>query len=74
VRKTFFANNALYAPTYLFLDEEKKAYYGGGNIRDKGGFQIPLGFLGHHADRELLYRMTCEIVQAKFLEALGRKA
>jgi nanoRNase/pAp phosphatase (c-di-AMP/oligoRNAs hydrolase) len=55
------------------LDEEKKAYYGGGNIRDKGGFQIPLGFLGHHADRELLYRMTCEIVQEKFLEALGRK-
>jgi len=56
------------------LDEEKKAYYGGGNIRDKGGFQIPLGFLGHHADRELLYRMTCEIVQEKFLEAIGRKA
>jgi nanoRNase/pAp phosphatase (c-di-AMP/oligoRNAs hydrolase) len=56
------------------LDEEKKAYYGGGNIRDKGGFQIPLGFLGHHEDRELLYRMTCEIVQEKFLEAIGRKA
>jgi nanoRNase/pAp phosphatase (c-di-AMP/oligoRNAs hydrolase) len=56
------------------LDDEKKAYYGGGNIRDKGGFQIPLGFLGHHADRELLYRMTCEIVQEKFLEAIGRKA
>jgi len=56
------------------LDDEKKAYYGGGNIRDKGGFQIPLGFLGHYADRELLYRMTCEIVQEKFLEALGRKA
>jgi nanoRNase/pAp phosphatase (c-di-AMP/oligoRNAs hydrolase) len=55
------------------LDEEKKAYYGGGNIRDKGGFQIPLGFLGHHADRELLYRMTCEIIQEKFLEAIGRK-
>jgi nanoRNase/pAp phosphatase (c-di-AMP/oligoRNAs hydrolase) len=56
------------------LDEEKKAYYGGGNIRDKGGFQIPLGFLGHYTDRELLYRMTCEIVQEKFLEAIGRKA
>jgi TRIAD3 protein (E3 ubiquitin-protein ligase RNF216) len=24
VRKTFFANNALYSPTYLFLTEEKK--------------------------------------------------
>jgi nanoRNase/pAp phosphatase (c-di-AMP/oligoRNAs hydrolase) len=56
------------------LDEEKKAYYGGGNIRDMGGFQIPLGFLGQYADRELLYRITCEIVQEKFLEAIGRKA
>lgn len=24
MRKTFFTNNALYAPTHLFLDEEKK--------------------------------------------------
>jgi nanoRNase/pAp phosphatase (c-di-AMP/oligoRNAs hydrolase) len=55
------------------FDEEKQAYYGGGNIRDKGGFQIPLGFLGQHADRELLYRMTCEIVQEKFLQAIGRE-
>jgi nanoRNase/pAp phosphatase (c-di-AMP/oligoRNAs hydrolase) len=55
------------------FDEEKQAYYGGGNIRDKGGFQIPLGFLGQHADRELLYRMTCEIVQEKFLRAIGRE-
>jgi nanoRNase/pAp phosphatase (c-di-AMP/oligoRNAs hydrolase) len=54
------------------LDAEKRAYYGGGNIRDKGGFQIPLGFLGQYADRELLYRMTCESVQEKFLEAIGR--
>jgi hypothetical protein len=55
------------------IDEQKKTYYGGGNIRDKGGFQIPLGFLGQHTDRELLSRMTCEIVQEKFLEAIGRK-
>lgn len=55
------------------FDEEKQAYYGGGNIRDKGGFQIPLGFLGQHVDRELLYRMTCEVVQEKFLQAIGRK-
>ncbi len=55
------------------FDEEKHAYYGGGNIKDKGGFQIPLGFLGQHPDRELLYRMTCEIVQEKFLQAIGRK-
>ena len=55
------------------VDEEKQSYYGGGNIKDKGGFQIPLGFLGHHPDRELLYRMTCELVQEKFLDAIGRK-
>jgi len=55
------------------FDEEKQTYYGGGNIKDKGGFQIPLGFLGHHADRELLYRLTCEVIQEKFLQAIGRK-
>lgn len=55
------------------LDEEKQSYYGGGNIKDKGGFQIPLGFLGQHPDRELLYRMTCELIQEKFLDAIGRK-
>lgn len=55
------------------FDEEKQTYYGGGNIKDKGGFQIPLGFLGQHADRELLYRLTCEVIQEKFLQAIGRK-
>lgn len=55
------------------LDEEKQSYYGGGNIKDKGGFQIPLGFLSQHPDRDLLYRLTCELVQEKFLEGIGRK-
>lgn len=55
------------------VDEEKQSYYGGGNIKDKGGFQIPLGFLGQHHDRELLYRATCELIQEKFLDAIGRK-
>jgi nanoRNase/pAp phosphatase (c-di-AMP/oligoRNAs hydrolase) len=55
------------------FDEEKQTYYGGGNIKDKGGFQIPLGFLGQHTDRELLYRLTCEVIQEKFLQAIGRK-
>lgn len=55
------------------LDEDTHTYYGGGNIKDKGGFQIPLGFLSQHADRKLLYRMTYEIVQGKFLEAIGRQ-
>ncbi|MGE4090588.1 MAG: bifunctional oligoribonuclease/PAP phosphatase NrnA [Candidatus Binatia bacterium] len=55
------------------FDEEKQVYYGGGNIKDKGGFQIPLGFLGQYDDRDLLYKMTCEIIQEKFLHAIGRK-
>jgi nanoRNase/pAp phosphatase (c-di-AMP/oligoRNAs hydrolase) len=54
------------------FDEEKQAYYGGGNIKDKGGFQIPLGFLSQHDDRELLYRLTCEVIQEKFLQTIGR--
>jgi len=55
------------------LDEERQVYYGGGNIRDKGGFQIPLGFLAQSHDRELLYRLACEVIQEKALEAMGLK-
>lgn len=55
------------------VDESKKSYYGGGNIRDKGGFQIPLGFLAQTADRDGLYNMACGVIQERFLEALGRK-
>jgi nanoRNase/pAp phosphatase (c-di-AMP/oligoRNAs hydrolase) len=55
------------------LDEDRKTYYGGGNVKDKGGFQIPLGFLAQSPDRELLYRMACSVVQERFLEAIGRK-
>ena len=55
------------------VDEAKKSYYGGGNIKDKGGFQIPLGFLAQTADREGLYNMACGVVQERFLEAIGRK-
>lgn len=54
------------------VDEARGAHYGGGNIRDKGGFQIPIGFLAHHKDREQLYRLACEIIHEKFLEAIGR--
>ena len=54
-------------------DEERQTYYGGGNIRDKGGFQIPLGFLAQSQDRDLLYRLACEVVQDKFLKAIGLK-
>jgi hypothetical protein len=55
------------------IDEERGAHYGGGNIRDKGGFQIPLGFLAQHKDRDQLYRLACEIIHERFLEAIGRQ-
>ncbi len=54
------------------IDEERGSHYGGGNARDKGGFQIPIGFLAQHKDREQLYRLACEIIHEKFLEAIGR--
>jgi nanoRNase/pAp phosphatase (c-di-AMP/oligoRNAs hydrolase) len=55
------------------IDEERGSHYGGGNVRDKGGFQIPIGFLAQHKDREQLYRLACEIIHEKFLEAIGRQ-
>ena len=53
------------------LNEETHIYYGGGNIKDKGGFQIPLGLLAQSPDRENLYQMAREVVRQKFLEAIG---
>ena len=55
------------------VDEDRKSYYGGGNIKDKGGFQIPLGFLAQSPNREMLYEMTCSVVQERFFQALGIK-
>jgi nanoRNase/pAp phosphatase (c-di-AMP/oligoRNAs hydrolase) len=55
------------------LDEEKRIYYGGGTIKNKGGFQIPLGFVSQCRDRDCLYRMARGLVQEKFLEAIGGK-
>ena len=53
--------------------DEKKSHYGGGNVRDKGGFQIPIGFLAQHKDRDQLYRLACEVIHERFLEAIGRQ-
>jgi nanoRNase/pAp phosphatase (c-di-AMP/oligoRNAs hydrolase) len=52
-------------------DEESHTYYGGGNIKDKGGFQIPLGLFAQSSDRETLYQMAREVVRQKFLQAIG---
>ena len=54
------------------VDDERGAPYGGGNLRNKGAFQIPLGFLAQHKDRDQLYRLAGEIVHEKFLAAIGR--
>jgi len=54
------------------IDEERGSHYGGGNIRDKGGFQIPIGFLAQHKERDQLYRLAWEVIHEKVLEAIGR--
>jgi nanoRNase/pAp phosphatase (c-di-AMP/oligoRNAs hydrolase) len=54
------------------IDEERGSHYGGGNIRDKGGFQIPIGFLAQHKDREMLYRLAWEVIHEKVCESIGR--
>lgn len=54
------------------IDEERGSHYGGGNIRDKGAFQIPIGFLAQHKDREMLYRLAWEVIHERLCEAIGR--
>jgi nanoRNase/pAp phosphatase (c-di-AMP/oligoRNAs hydrolase) len=54
------------------IDEERGAPFGGGNTRNKGAFQIPLGFLAQHKDRDQLYRLAGEVIHEKFLAAIGR--
>jgi nanoRNase/pAp phosphatase (c-di-AMP/oligoRNAs hydrolase) len=54
------------------IDEASGTPFGGGNTRAKGGFQIPIGFLAQHKDRDQLYRLACEVIHEKFLEAIGR--
>jgi len=58
---------------FLGSSPESGRYYGGGNIRDRGGFQIPLGFFGLHEDRSLIYAMTRQIIEKSFLEYIGRE-
>lgn len=53
------------------LNEDSRIYYGGGNIKDKGGFQIPLGLLAQSSDGETLYRLALDVVRDKFFMATG---
>lgn len=39
-------------------------YYGGGR-RDKGGFQIPLGFFGEVSDEDSLWRIVTQVVRGR---------
>jgi nanoRNase/pAp phosphatase (c-di-AMP/oligoRNAs hydrolase) len=51
---------------------ENGRYYGGGNIRDRGGFQIPLGFFSLHEDKDRVYTMAREVMERSFLDYIGK--
>ncbi len=57
---------------FLGSSPENGRFYGGGNIRDRGGFQIPLGFIGFHEDKNRVYSMAREIIQKSFLDYIGK--
>lgn len=57
---------------FLGVSPESGRYYGGGNLRDRGGFQIPLGFLGYHRDKEQVYHMALDIIEKCFLDYIGK--
>ena len=58
----------------LGASPESGRHYGGGNIRDKGGFQIPLGFFSMCEDAGQVYKMVSKVMEAKFLGHIGRAA
>lgn len=47
-------------------------FYGGGNIQDRGGFQIPLGFFSLYDDKEQVYNMAREVIERSFLDYIGK--
>ena len=51
----------------------RAAPYGGGR-RDKGGFRIPIGFLGRVTDRAQLWQLVEHAVRTALLRQLGRRA
>ncbi len=58
----------------LGVSPESGKYYGGGNIRDRGGFQIPLGFFSMYEDKEQIYSMAQQVIEKQFLDHIGRTA
>jgi len=57
---------------FLGISPESGRYYGGGNVRDRGGFQIPLGFFSLHEDKERVYTMAKEVLERSFLDYTGK--
>ncbi len=56
----------------LGVSPESGRYYGGGNIRDRGGFQIPLGFFSMHEDKNQVYTMARQVIEKSFLDYIGK--
>ena len=52
-------------------DERGKAY--GGGRRDKGGFRIPIGFLGRATDRAQLWALVEHAARQALLKQLGEE-
>ena len=57
---------------FLGVSPENGKPYGGGNIKDRGGFQIPLGFFSMHDDKNQVYLMAKQIVEKSFLDYIGK--
>lgn len=57
---------------FLGISPTSGRYYGGGNIRDRGGFQIPLGFLCLYEDKNQVYQMAREVIEKSFLDYIGK--
>ena len=57
---------------FLGVSPENGRPYGGGNVRDRGGFQIPLGFFAMHDDKNSVYAMAKQIVEKSFLDYIGK--
>jgi nanoRNase/pAp phosphatase (c-di-AMP/oligoRNAs hydrolase) len=53
------------------LDEKGRAY--GGGRRDKGGFRIPIGFLGRVTDRQQLWQLVEHAVRTALLRQSGEE-
>ncbi len=53
------------------LDEKGRAY--GGGRRDKGGFRIPIGFLGRVTDRQQLWQLVEHAVRTALIRQSGEE-